>query len=80
MNKGGVRDRVGIPVAVRRRLSAGRRGVDLVDDRPRVGRDTLVGWDENTLPNETVDADGNVNPSHRGFGSLPQYTQPLGVS
>ena len=30
--------------------------------------DTLVGWDENTLPNETVDADGNVNPSHRGFG------------
>ena len=36
MNKGGVRDRGGIPVAVRRRLSAGRRGVDLVDDRPRV--------------------------------------------
>ena len=30
--------------------------------------DTLVGWDENTPPNETVDADGNVNPSHRGFG------------
>ena len=30
--------------------------------------ETPVGWDENTLPNETVDADGNVNPSHRGFG------------
>jgi len=26
--------------------------------------DTLVGWDENAPPNETVDADGNVN--HRG--------------
>ncbi|MAE20311.1 hypothetical protein CMK12_15505 [Candidatus Poribacteria bacterium] len=34
----------------------------------RVYGDTLVGWDENTPPNETVDADGNVNPSHRGFG------------
>ena len=24
--------------------------------------DTLVGWDENTPPNETVDADGNLFP------------------
>ncbi len=30
--------------------------------------ETLVGWDENTPPNETVDAEGNVFPSHRGFG------------
>ena len=28
---------------------------------------TLVGWDENPSPNETIGADGNVNPSHRGF-------------
>jgi hypothetical protein len=30
--------------------------------------DTLVGWDENTPPNETVDADGNIFPKERGFG------------
>ena len=30
--------------------------------------ETQVGWDENTPPNETVDAEGNVFPSHRGFG------------
>lgn len=27
-----------------------------------------VGWDEHTLPNETVDLDGNLNPEDRGFG------------
>ena len=30
--------------------------------------ETQVGWDENTPPNETVDAEGNIFPSHRGFG------------
>ena len=34
----------------------------------RVYGETQVGWDEKVPPNETVDADGNVNPSHRGFG------------
>ena len=34
----------------------------------RVYGETQVGWDENVPPNETVDADGNVNLSHRGFG------------
>ncbi len=30
--------------------------------------ETRVGWDENTPPNETVDADGNLLPENRGFG------------
>ena len=30
--------------------------------------ETQVGWDENTPPNETVDADGNLFPENRGFG------------
>ena len=33
-----------------------------------VHRQTRVGWDERTPPNETVDADGNPNPDDRGFG------------
>jgi len=30
--------------------------------------DTLVGWDENTPPNETLDHEGNLTPNNRGFG------------
>ena len=30
--------------------------------------ETRVGWDENTPVNETIDSDGNLLPSNRGFG------------
>ena len=45
----------------KRKLQSELQGITVYGETP-------VGWDENTLPNETVDADGNVNPSHRGFG------------
>ena len=33
-----------------------------------VHRETAVGWDARTPPNETLDAEGNANPSERRFG------------
>lgn len=41
----------------------------------RVHGETSIGWDENTLPNETVDEDGNLLDSDRGFG-VPDPRSP----
>lgn len=37
-------------------------------DEVRVYGESDLGWDENTPPNETVDADGNPFPAEPGFG------------
>ena len=42
-----------------------------------VHRETLVGWDENTPPNETLDQYGNLLASNRGVVPIPDNRSPI---
>ena len=41
-----------------------------------VHQETLVGWDENTPPNETLDQYGNLLASNRGVVPVPDNRSP----
>lgn len=47
-------------------MTAADKQVEL--DGLQVYGETLVGWDKNIPPNETLDEDGNPFPADRGFG------------
>ncbi len=45
-------------------------------DEMTVHRETRVGWDENTPPNETLDQHGNLPSSNRGVVPVPDSRSP----